>query len=382
MSKWEMVKLGDVCEINMGQSPTSDTYNEKKDGIPFYQGNADFGQIHPVTIHYCNKPTKVANKFDVLLSVRAPIGAINIATERCCIGRGLCAITQNESISYYKYIYYVLKKKNSELKAKGTGSTFKAINKASLINLKIPLPPLNIQKQIADTLDKAQEIIDEHKKQLEELENLIKAIFYDMFGDPVTNERGWKIQKLDSLCTKITDGKHGDCENDENSGYYFVSAKDIVDGEIKYDNSRQITVDDFLETNKRTQLMVGDIAVVNTGATIGKTALVKMNEKVNFTTFQKSVAIIQVDKSILNNVYLQQYIIIDRENIYRSASGSAQKNWLLSQMRNYKIIVPSIDLQNKFATIVANIEEQKAIVRKSIEESQNLFNSLMSKYFD
>ncbi|MFC3771124.1 restriction endonuclease subunit S, partial [Paenibacillus sp. GCM10012303] len=103
MSKWEMVKLVDICNLNMGQSPESSSYNQDGDGIPFYQGNADFGELTPETRYYCNKPTKIAKKNDILLSVRAPIGAINIATETCCIGRGLAALTAKEDLTDTKY---------------------------------------------------------------------------------------------------------------------------------------------------------------------------------------------------------------------------------------------------------------------------------------
>ena len=85
--------LRDVCEINMGQSPDSSSYNKEGRGIPFFQGNADFGERNPVTRVWCDAPSKIANANDILISVRAPIGAVNYAAETCCIGRGLAAIT-------------------------------------------------------------------------------------------------------------------------------------------------------------------------------------------------------------------------------------------------------------------------------------------------
>ncbi|MDI9468544.1 MAG: restriction endonuclease subunit S [Syntrophomonadaceae bacterium] len=104
MSKWKQVKLGSLCNINMGQSPDSSTYNQIGDGIPFYQGNADFGELNPVTKFYCNKPTKIAYANDILISVRAPIGAVNIATETCCIGRGLAALSPHKDVTDQKYL--------------------------------------------------------------------------------------------------------------------------------------------------------------------------------------------------------------------------------------------------------------------------------------
>ena len=121
----EYVDLKDVCSINMGQSPDSSSYNQDNDGIPFFQGNADFGDLYPVTRVWCNAPTKIAKPGDILISVRAPIGALNYAKEECCIGRGLAAITPDKSKASPDFIYWMLKGKNAELNSKGTGSTFK-----------------------------------------------------------------------------------------------------------------------------------------------------------------------------------------------------------------------------------------------------------------
>ena len=123
------VKLKDVCTINMGQSPSSDSYNENGHGVPFFQGNADFGERYPVTRKWCSAPTKMAAPEDILISVRAPIGAMNYAKEECCIGRGLAALTPNREKVAPEYIFWLLKGKNEELNCKGTGSTFKAIGR-------------------------------------------------------------------------------------------------------------------------------------------------------------------------------------------------------------------------------------------------------------
>ncbi|MDB2071303.1 restriction endonuclease subunit S [Clostridium paraputrificum] len=189
--------------------------------------------------------------------------------------------------------------------------------------------------------------------------------FIEMFGDPVINPKGWKCEELKNVTLKITDGKHGDCENEENSGYYFISAKDINDRKIYTENSRQITKKDFDETNKRTMLKAGDIIVVNTGATIGKTAIATIEDVSKNLTFQKSVAIITVDSDKLLSEFLEQYIIFDRDRIYNNASGSAQKNWLLSQMRSYKIILPPVELQTKFVNFVREVDKLKFEIEKS-----------------
>ena len=148
-----MARLEEICAINMGQSPDSSTYNEDGNGLPFFQGNADFGEIYPAVRMWCSEPTKIAREKDILISVRAPIGALNIAKCECCIGRGLAALTVNEDICAQKYLWHALSGKVDELNSKGTGSTFKAINKKTLSETEIPLPPIDEQRKIAAILE-------------------------------------------------------------------------------------------------------------------------------------------------------------------------------------------------------------------------------------
>ena len=111
----KLIALKDVCKINMGQSPNSSNYNDYGDGMPFFQGNADFGERYPITRVWCNTPTKIAQAEDILISVRAPIGALNYAKEECCIGRGLAAITPDRNKVSQDFIYWALKGKKAEL---------------------------------------------------------------------------------------------------------------------------------------------------------------------------------------------------------------------------------------------------------------------------
>lgn len=192
MSKWESLQLNKIAGLVMGQSPSSDSYNTEGEGMPFFQGKSDFGKVNPKIRMYCKSPKKLAHKNDILLSVRAPVGDVNIAEGTCCIGRGLAAISGQKEKSYSKYIYYYLLWKKKELENIGVGSTFKAIGKKDIEKILIPLPPLDIQKKIATALDTANALIEKRKEQIEKLDLLIKSQFIEMFGDPVTNPKGWE----------------------------------------------------------------------------------------------------------------------------------------------------------------------------------------------
>ena len=189
------VALKDVCKINMGQSPDSSSYNENGEGIPFFQGNADFGERYPVTRVWCNAPTKIAQSEDILISVRAPIGALNYAKEKCCIGRGLAAITPDKSKVSLEFVYWFLKGKNAELKSKGTGSTFKAISKKILEEILIPDVGFDKQHEYAQMLEKIYVIIQTRKQELQKLDELIQSRFVELFGDPVKNPIVWEVEE-------------------------------------------------------------------------------------------------------------------------------------------------------------------------------------------
>lgn len=172
----EYTYLKDVCSITMGQSPESSSYNENGEGVPFFQGNADFGEVYPCVRVWSKEPKKMATANDILISVRAPIGALNYAKEDCCIGRGLAAITPSRKVNL-KYIFYLLRAKNSELNSKGTGSTFKAIGKSVLEETLVPMLSLEGQDEIVSKVECVEGVIRKRREQLVELDNLIKSKF-------------------------------------------------------------------------------------------------------------------------------------------------------------------------------------------------------------
>ncbi len=165
-SGWALSKLVDIANINMGQSPSSDTYNYSGQGIPFFQGKAEFGEMYPKINKYCSKPIKIAKKDEVLISVRAPIGPTNIAFVDCCIGRGLASIRTFGGISQ-RYILYYLRLIETDLIKLGTGSTFKSISKNDLENIPVPLPPLITQMAIVERIEELLSGLAKSKEQLE-----------------------------------------------------------------------------------------------------------------------------------------------------------------------------------------------------------------------
>jgi type I restriction enzyme S subunit len=155
-AEWRVVKLGDVADLTMGQSPPSSTYNTVGKGIPFLQGKAEFGEIYPKPAKWCSAPLRIAKRGSVLVSVRAPVGDANLANQDFCIGRGLAALS-GKQLLVNEFLFFYLLDSKSLLEEQGTGSTFKSINKAILTNFPIPLLPLAEQRAIAEALRAVQE---------------------------------------------------------------------------------------------------------------------------------------------------------------------------------------------------------------------------------
>ena len=179
-------KLQDCATIIAGQSPESKYYNSTGEGIPFFQGKADFGELYPKVRVYCSSPTKIAQYNDILLSVRAPVGPTNLSPGTVCIGRGLAAIRPDDSLDL-KYLLYYFRYFETQLSAKGTGTTFKANNQKLIKNLEIPIPPLNEQtcivariEELFSELDKS---VDTLKTTKEQLAVYRQAVLKDAFSN-------------------------------------------------------------------------------------------------------------------------------------------------------------------------------------------------------
>lgn len=149
---WERNKLSSVADIEMGQSPSSSTYNKSKIGLPFFQGKAEFGKLYPTPVKYCSQPLKVARTDDILISVRAPVGPTNLCASDSCIGRGLAAIRPAGDIPS-RFLLYYLRSIESWLSEQGSGSTFSAISKTDLMDVSVLLPPLKEQDRIVAKLE-------------------------------------------------------------------------------------------------------------------------------------------------------------------------------------------------------------------------------------
>lgn len=170
---WEEGNLGDEFDFTMGQSPPGISYNEDGKGVPMYQGNADFGFRFPMNRVFTTEPKRFAEKFDTLVSVRAPVGAQNMANERCCIGRGVAAFRYKNDNSFYTYTFYKMKSLMDEIKQfNETGTVFGSISKKDFENIEISVPPINIVKEFQNQVKPIDDKIIKNSKQIRTLTQL------------------------------------------------------------------------------------------------------------------------------------------------------------------------------------------------------------------
>lgn len=373
-------KVAEVCEIIMGQSPSSDTYNDRKEGLPFFQGKADFGKLHPTPKTYCSAPLKVANENDILMSVRAPVGDVNIANTKCCIGRGLAAIRANNDMINYKYLFYALNYRKNEIESMGTGSTFKAISKKDIESIQIPVFDIENQVKIVKALDKAQELIDKRKAQIEALDQLTQSVFLEMFGDPRLNKKNWKKQKLNDVCLRKGEYGSGSSAIPYDSGKpRYIRITDIRDdGSLNDDIVAPSNPDDY----EKYRLNEGDILFARSGATVGKTYL--HSEKNGYCIFAGYLIRFVPDTSKINPKFLFHFTRTQyyKQWVMNKQNTVAQPNINAKQYgEELFIICPPLELQNRFTKIVEEIEAEKELLQKSMVELQNNFNSLMQRAF-
>ena len=353
--------LTEYCTLNMGQSPDSKTYNTQGKGLPFYQGNADFGETHPITHVWCSAPVKVAEDGDILISVRAPIGAMNMAVERCCIGRGLDALTPIRNKCSKQFLYYALQSKVDSLIAQGTGSTFKAISKKVLEATCIPAYSTIEQEQIAETIGHVDNTIAARRKQLALLDQLVKSRFIELFGDPETNPKGWTRQRLDQICENLDSRRVPITSTNRKAGNYpYYGASGIVDYVKDY-----IFDEDILLISEDG----ANLVMRSTPIAFSVSGKVWVNNHAHVVRFESKAT--------------QKYIEIcfALTDISGSITGTAQPKLNQAKLNAMMFCVPPIELQEQFATFVEQTDKSKLAVQKGLQELEILKKSLMQQYF-
>ncbi|MCL1987678.1 MAG: N-6 DNA methylase [Firmicutes bacterium] len=343
-SSYEYVELREVAEIIAGQSPNGEHYNENGDGLPFYQGNANFGDVYiNAPTKWTRQTTKVAIAGDILLSVRAPVGAVNICNATICIGRGLMAIRSKDAILNSKYFFYVLRAADEKLQQFSSGSTFAAINKNDVEKFKIPLPSLEMQQQIVDELDGYQRIIDGAKSVVES------------YSPTFSIKPEWDVVALSDVCS--FEYGYTDVAMDKGNAR-FVRITDIDSrGMLSNSDAKYVNIKD---ENKKFLLETNDVLVARIGSTYGKTLLFTSKERSIFASY---LIRLRFNAKILPKYY---WCFAQSENYWSQAkhlvTGGGQPQFNANTLKLIKLPIPPVDVQSQ---IIAQIEQEQAIIEPS-----------------
>lgn len=379
-SEWELIRLKYSDEVIMGQSPASEDYAYEPNDYPFLQGNAEFSQLYPTPRIWCDKANKFSEINDILISVRAPIGAINISDKVYGIGRGLAAIRGIKHSS--KYLFYFFTSLTEYLNSEGTGSTFTAISTSKLKEVIIPNISLEEQTKIAKYLDYQTAIIDQLILQKEKLIELLKEKKQAVINEAVTKglnpkakmkdsgiewlgevPEHWSVSFLKRFCLKITDGAHFSPKT-EFEGRNYISVKDVDEfGNIDLINCKKISQADFdgLVRNG-CQPSMKDVLLTKDG-TIGRAAVVKDDN--DFVSLS-SLGIITPNDKKLDSEYLRLFLIsgINVDQMFSLIAGAALTRLTIEKMKHLVITIPPINEQRE---IVSRLEKKVVGFDNSIE---------------
>lgn len=353
----EKLKLKDCCTIIAGQSPESKYYNKKNIGIPFFQGKADFGVLYPEIRVYCSQPTKIAEKDDILLSVRAPVGPTNLAPCRVCIGRGLTAIRPSEKLML-KYLLYFFRYFEAQLQQKGTGTTFKAITQDIIKNLEVPVPAISEQKRIVAHIEELFSQLDSGVETLKKIKQQLAV-----YRQSVLKEAFKEISTYTAF-GKITDSRLGKMlDKEKNTGISRKYLRNINVRWFSFDMSDLLEMRIEDEEVDKYSIRYGDLVICE-GGEPGRCAVW---EKEYTIFYQKALHRVRfLDKS--NPKFYMYYLWFSAQSgqLSKYFTGTGIKH--LTGQSLAKVPVP-MTKRIRQDSIVAEIEGKLSVVCDSIEKT-------------
>ena len=395
---FEMKRLKYVADLNMGQSPPSEEYNSDSLGTPFLQGNADFGPHHPTPKIYCPTARKHAIPGDILLSVRAPVGAINIADQEYGIGRGLCAIRPRMNQLECRYAKYLLEVVRTELYVVATGTTYDAVTVDYVSNITCVVPPFSEQTQIANFLDRKTEQTDELiriKEQRIELlqeqrtalinQTVTKGLYPNAEMKPSGMEwigeipKDRKATRLKYICELIVDCEHKTAPTQE-TGYPLIRTPNIGIGHLILDDVNRVSEKTYQEWSRRVIPQSGDLILARE-APIGNVAIIPTDLKV---CLGQRTVLIRPDKNKVYAMFLVYLMLGDETQVklLGHSTGAIVHHLNMTDIRNLELPrLPSLPIQRKIANFldhkIKQIDELISVEQGKIELLKEYRQSLI-----
>ena len=378
----EYVRLGDVCEIQSGGTPSRSIPDYWNGGtIPWVKISDFDGKYLNNTQEFItqkgleNSSAKMFYKGTILYTIFATLGETCILNIDAATNQAIAGIKIIDDRIKNDYLYNFLISKKSFINNIGRGVAQNNINLKILKALEISILTIEEQKQIANTLDKVTALIDKHKKQLEKLDELVKARFVEMFGDVTNNDKNWHIEPLGNLCDISRGGSPRPIEQYLGGTIPWIKIGDATDGDDIYLTK---TKEKILEIGIKKSRLVksGSLIFANCGVSLGFARIITFDGCIHdgWLSFEN------IDEN-LDKIFLLKSLNCMTEYFRSIAPSGTQPNLNTAIMKSYKQIVPPIELQNQFADFVKQVEKTKTEVQKSLEQAETLKKALMQKYF-
>ena len=382
-------KLGEICDFISGGTPSKSKNEYWKNGnIPwikisdFKDKYIKFSEEKITKIGLENSSAKILKKGTILYTIFASVGKVAILDIEATTNQAIVGINLKEDNSIDKdFLYYFLSSIENNIKKQARGVAQNNINISILKNINIPILPMSFQKNIVKTLNKLENILENFKQKKLLINFLNKSLFIKFFGNPEYNEKGWSFSSLKDI--SLCKGEYGSNKPaiNYNGGYRYIRITDITtNGELKKDKVG--VLDEEIEAQKYL-LKENDILFARSGATVGKNFF--YNKKYGKCIFAGYLIRFQLNAHLVSTTYLKKFL---ETNYYwnwvkNCQNIVAQPNINAKQYgEDLKIMLPPIKLQNKFSEVIEKIEKLSFEIEKSIKEAENLYNSLISKYFD
>ncbi len=357
-TKWQIKKIGEICDVIAGQSPEGRFYNKSGNGLPFYQGKKEFNKkyIGKPTV-WTTKITKEAQEGDILMSVRAPVGPTNFATEKICIGRGLALIRVNKLVDK-DFLFNFFQMYESEITG-NSGAVFNSINKSQIKNIEIPLPVIAEQKRIVKTLNEVFTKIETVKKNAEKNLYNSKELFESNLQNVFSgSKKHWTKNTLKGATTKIGSGAtpRGGKESYKKDGISLIRSMNVHDRFFKEKNLA------FIDEKQAKDLLNvtlerGDVLLNITGASIARCCV--FLDKYLPGRVNQHVSIIRPKKEVVDSIFLN-YLLTSKyykdQLLGIGEQGATRQAITKTQLENFIIFLPKL-------------KEQKIIVKKLNELS-------------
>lgn len=379
-----MARLGDVCTIVSGTTPKSD-HPEYWDGDINWITPAELTDESDTIFESQRKITQQAVSDSslkpfpagtVLLSSRAPIGKVAIAGVEMYCNQGFKNLICSDVI-YNRYLYHFLKGKTDYLNSLGRGATFKEISKSIVEGIEIPLPPLDEQRKIAAALDKVSGLIAKRRQQLDKLDELVKARFVEMFGDPLSPSTKWEKSTMGKEFSVSSGGTPATSEPSYwEAGTIPWIGSNLCQNKIIYQNDGKFITQKGYENSSAKWCSSGTVLIALVGATIGKTALLRFN-----TTTNQNIAAINVNGS---NRFVPEFVFYHLQFQYESFMQIGDGKFKMANLnfiRQLQLLLPPLQLQQQFSSFAEQTEKSKTTISRSLEKLEMLKKAMMQEYF-